>query len=49
MPHGVPCPSEAVPVQEAFWWHAVHAHGAAHTWLREVAARTGAASGGGSA
>ncbi|MBE1535480.1 LysR family transcriptional regulator [Actinomadura algeriensis] len=36
------CPFEAVPVQEALWWHPVHAHDAAHVWLRDLAARTAA-------
>jgi len=36
-------PYEAVPLQEAMWWHPVHAHDAAHAWLREIAARVGAA------
>jgi DNA-binding transcriptional LysR family regulator len=35
-------PYEAVPVQEALWWHPVHTHDAAHIWLRETAARVGA-------
>ncbi|ORT60730.1 LysR family transcriptional regulator [Streptomyces sp. CB03238] len=33
------CPYEAVPVQEALWWHPVHTHDAAHIWLRETAQR----------
>ncbi|OLT26952.1 LysR family transcriptional regulator [Actinomadura sp. CNU-125] len=45
----LPCPFEAVPVQEALWWHPVHTHDAAHTWLRALAARTAAAFIGGSA
>jgi DNA-binding transcriptional LysR family regulator len=32
-------PYEAVPLQEALWWHPVHTHDAAHIWLRETAAR----------
>lgn len=36
------CPFEAVPVQEAMWWHPVHTHDAGHLWLRETAARVGA-------
>ncbi|MFF7982576.1 LysR family transcriptional regulator [Streptomyces sp. NPDC007901] len=36
-------PYETVPLQEAFWWHPVHTHDAAHIWLREIAARVGAA------
>jgi DNA-binding transcriptional LysR family regulator len=35
-------PYEAVPLQEALWWHPVHTHDAAHIWLRETAARIGA-------
>ncbi|MEU2064763.1 LysR family transcriptional regulator [Streptomyces sp. NPDC013455] len=35
-------PYEAVPVQEAMWWHPVHTHDASHIWLREVASRVGA-------
>ncbi|WP_105968103.1 LysR family transcriptional regulator [Streptomyces geranii] len=35
-------PYEAVPVQEALWWHPVHTYDAAHIWLRETAARVGA-------
>lgn len=27
----LPCPFEAVPVQEALWWHPVHTQDAAHT------------------
>lgn len=36
-------PYEAVPLQEALWWHPVHTHDAAHIWLRETAARVGEA------
>jgi DNA-binding transcriptional LysR family regulator len=36
------CPFDAVPVQEALWWHPVHTHDASHLWLREVAALVGA-------
>jgi DNA-binding transcriptional LysR family regulator len=38
----LPCPFEAVPVQEALWWHPAHTHDAAHIWLRDIAARVGA-------
>ncbi|MFB4262353.1 LysR family transcriptional regulator [Nonomuraea sp. GTA35] len=38
----LPCPFEAVPLQEALWWHPVHSHDAAHIWLRETAARVAA-------
>ena len=36
------CPFDAVPVQEALWWHPVHTHDAGHLWLRELAAEVGA-------
>ncbi|QEV19791.1 LysR family transcriptional regulator [Streptomyces alboniger] len=36
------CPYEAVPVQEALWWHPAHTHDAAHIWLRETAQRVAA-------
>jgi DNA-binding transcriptional LysR family regulator len=43
-------PYEAIPLQEAFWWHPVHTHDAAHIWLRETVARVAAkASHGGTA
>ncbi|MCX4238719.1 MULTISPECIES: LysR family transcriptional regulator [Streptomyces] len=35
-------PYEAVPLREALWWHPVHTHDAAHSWLRETSARVGA-------
>ncbi|WP_229798706.1 LysR family transcriptional regulator [Planomonospora parontospora] len=35
----LPCPFEAIPLQEALWWHPVHSQDAAHIWLREVAAQ----------
>lgn len=35
-------PYDAVPLQEALWWHPVHTHDAAHLWLRETAARVAA-------
>ncbi|MFE2070378.1 LysR family transcriptional regulator [Streptomyces sp. NPDC059467] len=38
----LPCPFEVVPVQEAMWWHPVHAQDAAHMWLRKKAAEVGA-------
>ncbi|MEU1134362.1 LysR family transcriptional regulator [Streptomyces sp. NPDC005900] len=34
-------PYDAVPVQEALWWHPVHTHDAAHRWLRATAVRVG--------
>ena len=36
------CPFNAVPVQEALWWHPVHTHDAGHVWLREMACAVGA-------
>jgi DNA-binding transcriptional LysR family regulator len=36
------CPFDAVPVQEALWWHPVHTHDAGHVWLRELASAVGA-------
>ncbi|WP_353946923.1 LysR family transcriptional regulator [Streptomyces sp. HUAS MG91] len=38
----LPCPFEAVPVQEVLWWHPVHAQDAAHIWLRRRAEEVGA-------
>lgn len=35
-------PFEAVPLREALWWHPVHTHDAAHTWLRTTATRVAA-------
>ena len=35
------CPFDAVPVQEALWWHRC-THDAGHVWLREVASEVGA-------
>lgn len=32
-------PYGAVPLHEALWWHPVHAHDAAHIWLRETVER----------
>ncbi|WP_371476581.1 LysR family transcriptional regulator [Kitasatospora sp. NBC_00315] len=39
----LPCPFDAVPLNEALWWHHAHTQDAAHTWLRDTAARVGAA------
>ena len=39
----LPCPFDAVPVQEALWWHPVHTRDAGHTWLRDTATRVAAA------
>ena len=36
------CPFDAVPVQEALWWHPVHTHDAGHLWLRDSVAAIGA-------
>lgn len=36
------CPFDAVPVQEALWWHPVYTHDAGHAWLREMASAVGA-------
>lgn len=36
-------PYDAVPLQEALWWHPAHTHDAAHIWLRKTAARVGEA------
>jgi len=36
------CPFDAVPVQEALWWHPVHTHDAGHVWLREMASAVSA-------
>jgi DNA-binding transcriptional LysR family regulator len=38
----VECPFDAVPVQEALWWHPVHTHDAGHLWLRQTAAAVAA-------
>ncbi|MGW0808936.1 LysR family transcriptional regulator [Nonomuraea sp. NPDC002799] len=40
--HILPCPYDAVPVIEAFWYHAVHQNDVGHVWLREVLGRVGA-------
>jgi DNA-binding transcriptional LysR family regulator len=32
-------PYDALPLQEAMWWHPVHTHDAAHAWFRETVAR----------
>ncbi len=38
----LPCPFDAVPVQEALWWHPVHTRDAGHIWLRDTAVRVAA-------
>jgi DNA-binding transcriptional LysR family regulator len=30
----LPCPWDAVPLREAFWWHPSHRRDPAHQWLR---------------
>ncbi|WP_020498726.1 LysR family transcriptional regulator [Sciscionella marina] len=30
----LPCPFDAVPIVEAFWWHPMHDPDSAHAWLR---------------
>jgi DNA-binding transcriptional LysR family regulator len=37
----LPCPYEAVPVIEAFWYHSVYQADASHRWLREVLVEVG--------
>ena len=32
----LPCPFEAVPLRESFWWNSVHDRDAEHVWLRSV-------------
>ncbi|MBR7835595.1 LysR family transcriptional regulator [Actinospica durhamensis] len=39
----LPAPFDAVPVQEALWWHPAHERDPGHAWLRECAAATGRA------
>jgi DNA-binding transcriptional LysR family regulator len=36
------CPFDAIPVQEALWWHPVHTYDAGHAWLRDLAGTVGA-------
>lgn len=38
----LPPPYEAVPVQEALWWHPLHTHDSTHIWLRQAALRVAA-------
>ncbi|WP_338702874.1 LysR family transcriptional regulator [Streptomyces sp. Q6] len=35
-------PYEAVPLQEALWWHPLHTHDSTHIWLRQAALRVAA-------
>ena len=37
----LPCPFEAVPLTEAFWWHPMYRNDPAHRWLRGVLAAAG--------
>lgn len=37
----LPCPFEAVPLAEAFWWHPMYRTDPAHSWLRGVLAEAG--------
>jgi DNA-binding transcriptional LysR family regulator len=37
----LPSPFPSVPLQEAMWWHPVHAQDAGHAWLREVIEKVG--------
>lgn len=34
----VSCPFDAVPLEEAFWWHPVHRRDGGHRWLRQILA-----------
>ncbi|MEN4474392.1 LysR family transcriptional regulator [Mycolicibacterium cosmeticum] len=34
----LPCPFDALPLVEAFWWHPMHDADPAHTWLRQCLA-----------
>jgi DNA-binding transcriptional LysR family regulator len=37
----LPCPFDAVPLNEAFWWHPMLRNDPAHGWLRRVLAEAG--------
>jgi DNA-binding transcriptional LysR family regulator len=37
----MPCPFDAVPIAEAFWWHPMYRADPAHAWLRSVLAEAG--------
>jgi len=37
----LPCPFDAVPITETFWWHPMYRTDPAHIWLREVLAEVG--------
>jgi DNA-binding transcriptional LysR family regulator len=39
----LPSPFPSVPLQEAMWWHPVHAQDAGHAWLRQVIRTVGQA------
>jgi DNA-binding transcriptional LysR family regulator len=42
----IECPFDAVPLNEAFWWHPTLEHDPGHVWFRSVVERVGAALGG---
>jgi DNA-binding transcriptional LysR family regulator len=37
----LPCPFDAVPLTEAFWWHAIYREDPAHAWLRALMREAG--------
>ena len=37
----LPCPFEAVPLAEAFWWHPMYRNDPAHRWLRSIIVEAG--------
>jgi len=37
----LPCPWDAVPLKEAFWWHPSHRRDPAHQWLRDFLGQVG--------
>lgn len=39
----LPCPFDAVPLRQAFWWHPINERDAGHRWLRELLAEACAA------
>jgi DNA-binding transcriptional LysR family regulator len=39
----LPCPFDAVPLTEAFWWHPVYREDPAHVWLRALMREAGRA------
>ncbi|WP_336160600.1 LysR family transcriptional regulator [Amycolatopsis sp. VC5-11] len=38
----LPCPFDAVPIVEAFWWHPMHDPDSGHAWLRGLLAEASA-------